>query len=611
MKKALLRAVVTYFVFLVIFIIEKPVFMAVYSGLYGDASFSDYIDVIANGMAIDRSIAAYLTVIPCLVIISMLVVKSKVNAIISRIYFGIIAFILAAVFIADTVLYGYWGFKLDVTPIFYFMSSPASAMASATAGEALGGIVALIALTAAFYFLFAYTSMRVDVEPLPRGRSRNSAIAVMAVLTGLLFIPIRGGVTVSTMNLSRAYFSDNQRLNHAAVNPAFSLLYSATHQSDFASQYRYTDDAEADSVFSSMTYTAAARPDTVTMTTDRPDIWIIIAESFSSHLMPSLGGEPVAMRLDSIAADGMLFTGFYASSFRTDRALPAILSGFPGQPNTSVMKYVRKAEKLPSMPRRLRDAGYNTAYYYGGDINFTNMLAYVVSSGFGHIVCDKDFPLAERTGKWGAHDHVVFARALDELRADTTSSPRLRVIQTSSSHEPFEVPFRSRFDDERLSAFAYSDSCIGAFVDSLAASPRYDRSLVIIVPDHYGVWPRNLSDRRLRHTVPLVFTGGALRRRGERIDVVGSQTDLAATVLALCGLPHDEFIYSKDLLDSDAPHFAFFTDTDAVGMVTATDTVVYNLDADRPDVLAGPTAGETLRRARVCLQKIYDNLSDL
>lgn len=399
MKKALLRAVVTYFVFLVIFIIEKPVFMAVYSGLYGDASFSDYIDVIANGMAIDRSIAAYLTVIPCLVIISMLVVKSKVNAIISRIYFGIIAFILAAVFIADTVLYGYWGFKLDVTPIFYFMSSPASAMASATAGEALGGIVALIALTAAFYFLFAYTSMRVDVEPLPRGRSRNSAIAVMAVLTGLLFIPIRGGVTVSTMNLSRAYFSDNQRLNHAAVNPAFSLLYSATHQSDFASQYRYTDDAEADSVFSSMTYTAAARPDTVTMTTDRPDIWIIIAESFSSHLMPSLGGEPVAMRLDSIADDGMLFTGFYASSFRTDRALPAILSGFPGQPNTSVMKYVRKAEKLPSMPRRLRDAGYNTAYYYGGDINFTNMLAYVVSSGFGHIVCDKDFPLAERTGK--------------------------------------------------------------------------------------------------------------------------------------------------------------------------------------------------------------------
>ena len=275
------------------------------------------------------------------------------------------------------------------------------------------------------------------------------------------------------------------------------------------------------------------------------------------------------------------------------------------------MKYVRKAEKLPSMPRRLRDAGYNTAYYYGGDINFTNMLAYVVSSGFGHIVCDKDFPLGERTGKWGAHDHAVFARALDELRADTTSSPRLRVIQTSSSHEPFEVPFRAVLT---TSASTPSPTATAASAPSSTAS-RHRRATTAAssssCPTTTASWPRNLSDRRLRHTVPLVFTGGALRRRGERVDVVGSQTDLAATVLALCGLPHDEFIYSKDLLDSDAPHFAFFTDTDAVGMVTATDTVVYNLDADRPDVLSGPTAGETLRRARVCLQKIYDNLSDL
>ena len=71
---------------------------------------------------------------------------------------------------------------------------------------------------------------------------------------------------------------------------------------------------------------------------------MIIAESFSAHLMPSLGGEPIAVRLDSIAQSGMLFTNFYASSFRTDRGIPAILSGFPAQPNTSLMKYVEKAE---------------------------------------------------------------------------------------------------------------------------------------------------------------------------------------------------------------------------------------------------------------------------
>ena len=42
------------------------------------------------------------------------------------------------------------------------------------------------------------------------------------LLTAALFIPIRGGFSVSTMNLSKVYFSQDQRMNHAAINPAFS-----------------------------------------------------------------------------------------------------------------------------------------------------------------------------------------------------------------------------------------------------------------------------------------------------------------------------------------------------------------------------------------------------
>ena len=75
-------------------------------------------------------------------------------------------------------------------------------------------------------------------------------------------------------------------------------------------------------------------------TTKRPDVLFIIMESFSSWLMTTLGGEPgVAVQLDSLAQEGVLFTNFYANSFRTDRGLVAILSGYPAQPTTSIMKY--------------------------------------------------------------------------------------------------------------------------------------------------------------------------------------------------------------------------------------------------------------------------------
>lgn len=175
--------------------------------------------------------------------------------------------------------------------------------------------------------------------------------------------------------------------------------------------------------------------------------------------MTTLGGEPgVAVQLDSLAQEGVLFTNFYANSFRTDRGLVAILSGYPAQPTTSIMKYPRKTQSIPAIAGSLKNAGYRTKYYYGGDADFTNMRSYLMSSGFEDIVADRDFPVSERLSKWGVHDHLVFRRLLDDLKAEAADStlagretPHFRVLQTSSSHEPFEVPY-SRLANERLNA---------------------------------------------------------------------------------------------------------------------------------------------------------------
>ena len=51
-------------------------------------------------------------------------------------------------------------------------------------------------------------------------------------------------------------------------------------------------------------------------TTKRPDVLFIIMESFSSWLMTTLGGEPgVAVQLDSLAQEGVLFTNFLCEQF--------------------------------------------------------------------------------------------------------------------------------------------------------------------------------------------------------------------------------------------------------------------------------------------------------
>ena len=156
--------------------------------------------------------------------------------------------------------------------------------------------------------------------------------------------------------------------------------------------------------------------------------------------METFGGQPnVAVNMDKFAKEGVLFSNFYGSSFRTDRGLASIISGYPGQPSTSIMKYPEKTDKLPSIPRSLKNAGYSLEYYYGGDADFTNMRSYLVSSGIEKIISDKDFPLSERTGKWGAQDHVLFQRLMKDLKEEKQEEPFLKLVQTSSSHEPFEA----------------------------------------------------------------------------------------------------------------------------------------------------------------------------
>ena len=607
-KKSITTIIFTYLILVAIFAIQKPLFMLFHYTTFSSASFSDFLNVIYNGLPLDLSMAGYLTIIPGITsIISLWLSSANIIKTIFKSYFAIIALIIATTMCLDMVLYGYWGFRLDMTPIFYFTTSPSAALASVPFYYFIIGIIAVIIIALSIYWIFnkfiiSYITCNNESK---KARVRNSMI--LTVLVALLFIPIRGGFTVATMNLSAVYFSQWQELNHAAINPLFSLMYSATHQNNFSSQFRYFDADDADKIYASLTQ--SSKPDSIAIVINnkRPDIYIVILESFSSHLLNNkCDGHPITPCLDSIASQGILFTNFYASGIRTDRGIPAILSGYPAQPNTSIMKYVDKTDKLPSIAGALKKTGWETSYYYGGDANFTNMHAYLVSSGFSHIISDKDFPIGERLSKWGAHDHLVFNRCLNDISSCKSSAPQFRVIQTSSSHEPFEVPYK-RISNNRANAFAYTDSCVGAFVSELKNANNWDNSLIVLVPDHYGAYPQNLKSQIEKHRIPLIITGGAITRPMQ-ITTIGSQVDIAATLLSQLGLPHNEFSFSKDLLNENCNHFAYIAAPSLFGFINNDGYVVYNYDSDKIVESSGNSSDSALIFGKTFIQKLFDDI---
>ncbi len=608
MKKKCCLIVFTFLLWTLLFAIQKPIFLMFYGGL------RHVFPVVWHGLKLDFSVAGYLSTVPALILLLSSVAPLRLSGeragrwlmLVMRLWFALCSLLVALAFVANIALYGYWHFPLDATPLFFITSSPSAAMASILWWQAVLGVFSVVAVSAVIGLCFHPLWMVYGKDAFKDRPGRCQWLPLL-LLNGLLFLFIRGGVTVSTMNTGQAYFCADQALNHAAVNPLFSFLESVTHQEDFAHAYRFMADGQAHRLFNELSKPLPADSSHVQVirATPKPDIYVIIMESFSDTLTRV---KEVTPQLNALKREGIYFSNFYANGFRTDRGLVSILLGYPAPGALSLMKYPRKTETLPSLAGHLGRAGYDLQYYYGGDADFTNMRSFLHNQGFQRIIEDKDFPLGERLSKWGVPDHLLFGRVEKDIKGRAARRPALTVIQTSSSHEPFDVPYH-RLSNKILNAFAYTDSCIGSFVGHLRASRRWANSLVILVPDHLGAWPDDISDfTTTRFHIPMIWTGGAVLRP-RVVTTLGSQQDIAATVLGQMGLPHRDMMFSKDLFNPSVRHYAYFMMNDGFGMLTEDNQLIFDNKQRRVVVDCGRRKSRNISYGQALLQVLFDDIA--
>jgi len=606
MKERIYFLLKTYVLFIFLFVVQKPLFMLFYHDLFHGCSFIDYLLVIWHGLPLDASISGYLTILPGFFLIASLWLNSSITKWTFKIYYAIVAVVMGLVFVSDMILYKYWGFRLDSTPLFY-LKTPKDAFASADLVTIFLGLLAVVVIISALFFFFYHILIK-SGKNIKKPFYRSKTTIVLLLLTGFLFIPIRGGFSVSTMNVGWAYFSDKMELNHAAINPCFSLMESLSREQSFEDQYRFMKADEAAREFVKMRDQAPADSIPSLFTTKNPNVIIVVLESFMSKIVQPLGGLPdVAPNMNAFCNEGILFTNFYANSFRTDRGLVSILSGYPAQPTTSIMKYPQRSQSLPSISRSLKKAGYNTEHYYGGDANFTNMRSFLLSQGYDRIISDNDFPLKERMSKWGAPDQYLFNRVSADF-SGVQKEPFFKSIQTSSSHEPFDVPSH-KFKDPYLNSVFYADSCLGKFIDQYKKTKYWKNTVIVLVPDHAMHYPAYINNHNVeRYQIPLIIIGGAVKQP-LKVDTYASQIDIAATILYQLGLPHNEFTFSKNILNPSSPHFGYFTYPNGFGMTTKKNQLIFDCEANKIVLDRGYNKGANLKPAKAYLQSLYDDLS--
>ena len=592
--------------------------MLYHHALANECMPSDYLKVITHGLLLDCTIAGYLTALPLLMTLVSVWIPGFYYKKLLKGYFGIVAVLIASIFAVDVALYGYWGFRLDAT-LFFYLQSPGDAMASVPLGQFFAQLLMFAIYAFGIYWILK--RFIIPLFPETAVRKQLSGSLIIILLGGILFIPIRGGITTSTANVGMVYFSQNQFLNHSAINPCFSLIASLSKQQDFAAQFDFFPEEKRREIMGIL-YPHSDAPSndkknkTIQQTllnTTRPNILIILMESFSANAVGSVGGDSlITPNLNQLSREGILFTNMYANSFRTDRGIVSVLNGYLAQPTTSIMKYPAKSQTLPSIAKSLQNEGYTANMLYGGDINFTNMQSYFFSSGYNRITSDRDFPLTSRLNKWGANDDITFRYLYEEIKERDHQTPWLTTFLTLSSHEPFDVPFH-QLDEMGLypNSVAFTDSCIGNFIDKLKKLPVWENTLVILVSDHGYPYPKDVVNYEpRRYHIPMLWIGGAIKNPVV-IDKYANQTDLAATLLGLLGISHDTFTFSRDILNPDYQEYAFYTYSNGFGFIHSTGISVYDNEGNKP-LIELPHEGSDLRlhKGKALLQTLYDDLGN-
>ncbi|MEZ5332956.1 MAG: sulfatase-like hydrolase/transferase [Thermoanaerobaculia bacterium] len=238
----------------------------------------------------------------------------------------------------------------------------------------------------------------------------------------------------------------------------------------------------------------------------------------------------------------------------------------------------------------LQPAGYTTALFSTQNERWGNMIRYLDTGKLDVLRHAPDWPTARHRGD-GAESKVFEETPVEEWRRWLTAvgdGPLLTYLNFQATHFPYEAPpeapepftptaldFPATFveypqdaipvmKNRYFDALAYADRWLGEVIDTLHATGRWERTILVVTADHgeafyeHGVPTHgtSLHEEQVRSLLMIRAPGLA----AGRVEAPVSLLDVAPTVLTLLGLPaHGNFQGRGDILDGayDAAGRAF------------------------------------------------------
>ncbi len=384
------------------------------------------------------------------------------------------------------------------------------------------------------------------------------------ILAGLLFLGVRGRTGTASINWGVGFTSQYNIANQTAVNPIFNFIRDVY---DHEKRPQYISDKEAIEVTKEIIMPneepiVKEYPFFREFKTDEPqkkmNVVLILLESFSAEFVGCLGSDlGLTPNFDKLSEDGVLFTNFYSNGQRSARAFNTSYCSYPVLTGKSLIKQVQAQQKIPSISQMLKDSGYSTHFIYGGDIEFDNMRGFLVSKGVDNFVGQTDFDPDTFINKWGAPDHVVFERTIEEIDKLPADKPFFLSVFSTTNHPPYTIPDVDFGKVEtggelngNYNTFKYMDYALGQFFDKIKGKPYFNNTLFIVTGDHSKNYHHDIPfDHRASYVPCLFYSPGNLAPA--RYDYVTSQVDIPPTLLNYLHISARHSFFGKDMLNGN------------------------------------------------------------
>jgi phosphoglycerol transferase MdoB-like AlkP superfamily enzyme len=449
-----------YLLLLVLMTINKLLFVYVNIPLKDRGDFGDYIGSFEYGLIFDSALSSYILLGSLVIYILYKVLSVMRLEVIGRhLYYlycltiGIVFFTIMILDIwyyntfthhADITIFGYTGHMHEIWSTFW-MEYPVIK------------IILWILLTVVTYTACSIINFN---KVANRNLKFNFLEVIKSSLIIIVTIPIfvisaRGGITGATLTWGRAEFSQNYFVNQIALNGVFALLQSVDVNRNMKSSNadsinrKFTSEELQTNIRGYLTQPQdiyLPGKNILRRVTDtqkpiiKPNIVMVLMESFMGANVGALGYEPnLTPNYNRLAKEGIIFKNIYSTGKRSNRGVVSAITGYPSSYGQALIKKAIAGRRtFYSIPDILKGRGYETSFYYGGDIEFDNMKAFLVRNGIDEIYDVKRFSKEDKTIAWGVPDDKVFDEMSDDLKE--MKQPFFTEVFTLSNHSPYDVP---------------------------------------------------------------------------------------------------------------------------------------------------------------------------